>query len=124
MKRAILMVLSLMAAAGSADADGDAAIGERIYKKCVACHSIVDAANKLGPSLLGIVDKKAGAAEGYAYSAAFKTFAEAGAVWDDKTLDAWIANPKSVVKGSKMAFVGLKNETERADLIAFLKTKK
>jgi cytochrome c len=124
MKRAILMVLSLMAAAGSAYADGDAAIGERIYKKCVACHSIVDAANRLGPSLFGIVDKKVGAAESYAYSAAFKTFASTGAVWDDKTLDAWIANPKAVVTGSKMAFVGLKKETERADLIAFLKTKK
>ena len=104
-------------------ADGDAIRGEQIAKQCAACHSFVDSSNKVGPSLLGIVGRKPGAAEGYAYSEPFKAYAASFAAWDDATLDAWLKDPKTVVKGTKMAFAGLKDDAVRADLIAFLKTK-
>jgi cytochrome c len=124
MNRAMLLTLSMLAATGTAYADGDSVKGEQIYKKCLVCHSITDTKNKIGPSLLGIMDKKAGTVEGFVYSAAFRKYAETGVVWDDSTLDAWIANPKAVVSGTKMAFVGIKDDTVRADLIAYLKTNK
>ncbi len=126
MKKAVLIALAMTfcTSLAQAQAVGDAAKGEQIYKKCLVCHVIADKANKVGPSLLGIVDQKAGAAEGFKYSEAFKTYAATGVVWVDKTLDAWLTNPKAVVKGTKMVFVGMKNEQERADVIAYLKSKK
>ena len=62
-------------------------------------------------------------AEGYAYSEGFKAYAASAGVWDDATLDAWLKEPKAVVKGTKMTFAGIKDDGVRADLIAYLKTK-
>jgi len=123
MKRAILIGLALITGVGLAHADGDAAKGEQTAKACMACHSFTDKANKVGPSLVGIVGRKPGTAEAYAYSDAFKKYAAAAAAWDDATLDAYLKDPKAVVPGTKMAFAGVKDDAARADLIAFLKTK-
>ena len=123
MNRLVLASLVLALSAGASWADGDAAKGEQVAKQCAACHSFTDNANKVGPSLLGIVGKKPGTADGYAYSEPFKAYAASFAAWDDATLDAWLKDPKTVVKGTKMAFAGLKDDAVRADLIAFLKTK-
>src|SRR5476649_1795452 len=109
MKLAILVGLALIASAGLAKADGDAAKGEQTAKQCAACHSFTDTANKVGPSLLGIVGRKPATAEGYAYSDAFKKYAATAAAWDDATLDAYLKDPKAIIPGTKMTFAGLKD---------------
>jgi cytochrome c len=110
-------------ATGTAQAGGDVAKGEQVFKKCMACHAISEKANKHGPHLVGIVGRPVASIEGYNYSEAMKAHAATSAAWDEAALLAYIENPKAVVAKSKMAFAGLKKETERADLIAFLKTK-
>jgi cytochrome c len=121
-KKFVLVGLGLVLSSSFGWADGDAAKGEQTAKQCAACHSFTDTSNKVGPSLLGIVGRKPGTAEGYSYSEPFKTYAASVAAWDDATLDAWLKDPKSVVKGTKMTFAGLKVDAVRADLIAYLKT--
>ena len=100
-------------------ADGDAAKGKKLWKKCKACHT-TDAGgkNKIGPNLHGIFGKKAGSVEGYKYSAALK---DSGITWDDATMDTWLKKPKEMVKGTKMVFPGFKKESQRQDMIAYLK---
>ena len=123
MKRLVISGLALIMATGLARAEGDAAKGEPVAKICMACHSLADASNRVGPSLVGVVGRKPASAEGYAYSEAFKKYAETAAAWDDATLDAYLKDPKGIVPGTKMAFGGVKDDAQRADLIAFLKTK-
>jgi cytochrome c len=110
-------------ASGPAQADGDVAKGEQVYKKCMACHTVSDKTNKVGHHLVGIVGRPVAAVEGYKYSDDMKAYAATGAVWDEVTLQAYLEKPKAVVAKTKMAFAGLNKEDERADLIAFLKTK-
>ena len=98
-------------------ADGDAAAGERVFVRCRACHMIDQEQNRLGPHLVGVFGREAGAVEGYTYSPAMQ---EADVVWDEETLDAYLADPRGYIPGNKMAFVGLRNEEERANLIAYL----
>jgi cytochrome c len=91
---------------GMAFADGDVVKGEQAFKKCMACHTVTDKTNKVGPHLFGM-----------------KEYAATGAVWDEATLEAYLENPKMIVSKTKMAFAGLKKPDERSDLIAFLKSK-
>ena len=121
--RLVLACILVLAASisTSAFAEGDVAKGETSFKKCMACHAIgPDAKTKVGPPLNGIVGAKWAHFEGYAYSADIKDGAAAGKVWDEATLDAYIANPKAIAPKGKMAFAGIKNDDERKDLIAFL----
>ena len=104
-------------------ADGDIGKGEKVFKKCMACHSVADKTNKVGPYLLGVFGRKVATAEGYVYSDSMKEFAATGVVWDEAALNAYLENPKALVAKTKMAFAGIKKEDERADLIAFLKGK-
>ena len=121
MRLVLASALVLAAATGSAYADPDVAKGETVFKKCMACHAIgPDAKVKVGPPLNGIVGAKWAHFEGYAYSQDIKDGAAAGKVWDEATLNDYIENPKHLVPKGKMAFAGVKNEQERADLIAFL----
>jgi cytochrome c len=114
---------ALCAVSGAANAQGDVAKGENSFKKCKICHQVGDTAkNGVGPQLNGIVGRKAGTAEGFAYSPAMKAEGEKGLVWDDASLAKYIENPKDFVPQNKMAFVGIKQEAERADVIAYLKT--
>ena len=80
--------------------------------------------NVVGPNLFGVVGRAVAAHEGYQYSDAMKAFAEGGKVWDPATIDAYLANPKGVVPGTKMAFPGVKSEADRANVIAYLETLK
>ena len=118
----IAIPLSLAAAmtvsASGAAWAGDAAAGEKVYKKCKACHALEAGKNKVGPSLAGIAGSDAGKVEGYKYS---KALLESGVVWDDASLDAYLAKPKDFIKGTKMSFAGLKKEEDRANVIEFLK---
>lgn len=117
-KRVLAAVVLAIIAASPALAEGDAAAGEKVYKKCKTCHSLEAGKNKLGPNLAGIFGRQAGSVEGFKYSAAM---ASSGIVWDEATLDAFLAKPKDVVPKTKMAFAGLKKEEQRQDLIAYLK---
>jgi len=99
-------------------AAGDPASGEKVFKKCAVCHSLEEGTNKVGPSLHGIFGRTAGHVDGFKYS---KVMAESGIVWDESTIDAYLADPKGYLPKNRMAFAGLKKETDRADLIAYLK---
>ena len=97
--------------------------GEAVFKKCRACHLVGEnARNAVGPALNAIVGRRAGAADAYAYSANLKELGAAGLVWDEPTLQRYLENPKAVVPHGKMAFPGLEEAQERADVIAYLKT--
>ena len=95
---------------------GDAVAGRLVFRKCQACHSMEPGKTILGPSLAGILGRKAGSDPGYSYSPAMK---QANIVWDAKSLDAYLRDPQKVVPGNKMPFPGLKTDNDRADVIAF-----
>ena len=100
------------------------AAGEAVFKKCKACHLYNKEKNRVGPHLVGIVGRKAGAIEGYKYSKSLKKMAEEGGlVWDDANLDKYLESPRKFIKRGKMAFAGLKKPEDRANVIAFLKDK-
>lgn len=111
-------LVAVPAVASAQDADA----GKSVFGKCRACHAVGEGAkNMVGPMLNGIVGRKAGTVEGFAYSEAMKN---SGKTWDEATLDAYLADPKGYIAGNKMVFVGLKDETDRKNVIAFLKTHK
>ena len=108
--------------ASLAHAAGDPAAGEAAFKKsCAACHTTDAGNNKVGPSLHGVVGRRAASLAGYAYSDALK---KADKTWDDQTLDAYLANPRAAVPGTKMVFLGLKSEDDRQNVIAYLESQK
>ncbi len=123
MKLFVLTTVGICLMAGAALADGDAVKGEQVFKKCMACHTASDKTNKVGPYLVGVVGRKVATAEGFNYSDGMKEYAATGAVWDEATLATYLENPRAIVPKTKMAFAGVKKEDERADLIAFLKSK-
>jgi cytochrome c len=99
---------------------GDAASGERLFRvQCAACHSTEPGRNKVGPSLAGVFGRAYGAAPGYRYPAAGRDVA---LVWDDETLDKYLANPKSLLPQGAMPYAGLRNPAQRADILAYLQT--
>jgi len=114
----------VLAAAGTslAHAAGDAQAGEAVFKKtCAVCHTTEEGKNKIGPSLHGVVDRPSASLADYSYSDAMK---KADKTWDDQTLDAYLANPRGLVPGTKMIFVGLKSEQDRQNVIAYLESQK
>jgi cytochrome c len=111
----------LMTSAFPAFADGDAAKGEKVFVKCKTCHDVEKGVNKVGPTLKGIVGRKAASVADYKYSEAMMAKAAEGIVWDEATLTAYLPDPKAFVPKTKMAFAGLKKPEEIADLISFLK---
>ena len=116
-----VLAAGLIAAGSAAALAQDAEAGKAVFNKCSACHSTDAGKNMVGPSLHGVYGRKAGSVEGFNYSDAMKA---SGKTWDDAALDAYIADPKGAVPGNKMVFVGIKDETDRKNLIAFLKTVK
>ncbi len=97
--------------------------GEKVFKKCKACHQVGDsAANKTGPVLNGIVGAPAGAVEGFKYSKPLMAAAEGGLIWDNAELAAFLAKPKAYMKGTKMSFAGLKKDSDVAAVIVYLQS--
>ena len=95
--------------------------GAKVFKKCAACHSIdKGGANKIGPGLWGIVNKKVGAAEGFKYSAALSGY---GKNWTFEELNGFLHKPMKYIKGTKMGFAGLKKDSDRANVIAYMNSK-
>jgi cytochrome c len=94
--------------------------GQAVFRsQCGICHSPVQGKNLVGPSLFGVIGRKSGSIEGFRYSAANKA---ADITWDATTLDKYLTAPKEVVPGTIMTYAGLKDDTKRADLIAWLAT--
>jgi len=119
--RDVLMLLACalayLGSGGGAYADGDAARGKQIFKKCAACHSLEAGKVRIGPPLHGVLGRQAGSVKGFAYSKAMKS---AEVVWSGSTLDKYLTAPKTFIPGNRMPFPGLSNEKDRADLIAYL----
>lgn len=107
-----------LAVTAGAQAEGDAIAGKKVFNKCRACHSF-DAKKKIGPTLAGVMGRKAGTVEGYRYSKAFQA---SDVVWDEASIGAYLAAPRKYIKGTKMAFAGLRKPADIANIIAFLKT--
>ncbi|MGE3289831.1 MAG: cytochrome c family protein [Geminicoccaceae bacterium] len=108
----------LMLEATGAIAAGDAETGARAFQACAACHSLEPGRHRTGPSLAGVLGREAGSAEGFhRYSPALQA---SGVVWNEATLDAWIADPRALVPGNRMIFRGLADAKTRADLVAYL----
>ncbi|MFT6556205.1 c-type cytochrome [Sneathiella sp.] len=101
-------------------ASADVSKGEKVFKKCGACHTVDEGgANKIGPNLYGVLNRAKGAVDGFSYSSALM---EKGGDWSYESLDAFLEKPKDYIKGTKMSFNGLKKPTDRADLIGYLRT--
>jgi cytochrome c len=98
---------------------GDLENGRRAFARCRSCHTITPGGpNMAGPNLYGVFGRQAGALDKYSYSHALRT---AGFTWDAEKLDHWLENPKTFLPGNKMTFAGLRDATDRRDVIAFLK---
>lgn len=111
------MMLSLAWAGGAMAQDVEA--GAKAFNKCRSCHQVGETAkNGVGPVLKGLFGRKAGSVDGYNYSAANKN---SGVVWTEAVFATYIRDPKAAMPGNKMAFAGIKNDQEIADLSAFLK---
>jgi cytochrome c len=120
--KVIIMVLATSAALArlAAAAEGDPEQGRKEFVKCVMCHSAEPAVHKTGPSLAGVVGRRAGTAPGFGrYSDAMKN---ADVRWNEQTLDAFLSNPRGFIPGSRMTMRGLQAPRERQDIIAYLKT--
>ena len=116
MLAALLLAASAALPADGEAAGGDAARGEAIYQRCLACHTLEH--DRVGPRHCGLFGRTAGGLAGYAYSPAMKKH---GVTWNEETLDRFIENPLKTVPGTKMGYAGIKDPQERADLIAYLK---
>ncbi len=103
----------------AAASTGDVKKGKKVFKKCKACHVVNKEKNRVGPHLVNIVGRTAGSVEGFKYS---KAMAGAGLDWTVENLSAYLAKPKDFLPGNKMAFAGLRKESQIADVIAYLES--
>lgn len=117
MKKTFLPLLAVLSLSAPAFAEGDADAGEKVFKKCAACHTVEPGKRKPGPHLQSIFGREAGTVEGFKYS---KPMINSGIIWDATTLAAFLTDPKKTVKGTKMSFRGIKDSDDLADLIAYL----
>lgn len=102
-------------------ADGNIAAGEKLFKRCAACHAVEPGgASKAGPNLHDVVGRTSGTLTGFAYSDAMTKLGAGGHVWTPEEIDKFIENPKQLVPGTKMAFPGLKKPQDRLDVVAYL----
>ena len=117
--RALFLGLALAAMSAPSASAADVENGRKLFRQCEACHA-VDAGgkNKIGPNLHGVIGRKAGLVDGYSYS---KAMAASGIVWDDANLGEYLERPAAFLKGNKMAFAGMRKDTDRADVIAYIK---
>lgn len=110
------------AAAPEAVIEPTAAMGEQVFKRCVACHTIdKGGANGIGPNLHGIVGRAVASHEGFNYSSAMKAH---GGVWDDAALDAYLTSPAKAIPGNRMTFFGIADPADRKALILYLDAQK
>lgn len=117
-----IVIAAGLALPGGQAIAGDATAGKTVFTTvCAICHSNQPGQNRIGPTLFGVFDRKSGTVPGYHYSAASEG---ADVVWDEATLDKYLQSPRSVIPGTKMTYAGLKDQTKRDNLIAYLETLK
>lgn len=124
MGKVIQAAIALMLAATPVMAqsdEGDPAKGEKVFKKCKACHVVDKEKNKVGPHLVNLFGRTAASVKGYKYSSAMKAKGAEGLVWEAETLDPYLKKPRGYIAKTKMAFPGLKKESDRKNLLAYLK---
>ena len=120
--RAMLAAVLVAASAVEAAETADAERGAQLWVQCRSCHDLGEGArNRVGPHLNGLFGRPAAGIEGYAYSEDMERAGADGLVWTAETLDHYIENPRSLVTGTRMAFRGIDEAEDRADLIAFLR---
>jgi cytochrome c len=112
-------LIALAVSASPALAEGDADAGKKVFSQCIACHRAEEGKNLIGPSLFGVYGRPAASVAGFSYSPAMKN---SKITWDDASLDKYLEAPLQVVRGGRMAFPGVKDKNQRADVIAYLKT--
>ncbi len=104
---------------GELIASADLERGEKLFLQCRACHTLGRGqGHKAGPNLYGVIGRQAGTAPGFDYSEALKN---SGIVWSAETLDAWLRQPRDLVPGNRMIFMGIGKARDRASLIAYLR---
>jgi cytochrome c len=114
-----------LASSAPALAEGDATKGKEAFAKCAICHQVGPGAqNLVGPELNGVVGRKAASVQNFVYSAGMKKLGDEGFTWTEEHIDKWISDPKAMIADSPMAlaFQGVSDAGERADIIAYLKT--
>ena len=107
--------------AGNTPVDGDAKKGQKIYKKCATCHFADREKHLVGPHLVKIIGRKAGTAKNYAYSKAMRKKGNDGLIWTEDNLVTYLRKPKAFVPGTNMNFAGIRKETDRINLVTYLK---
>lgn len=118
----VLSAASAMPARAQDQPAGDAEAGRTLFnRQCVACHAVQAGQNKVGPSLAGVYGRQAAEAPGFNFSPAMKG---TGRTWNAEALDAYLADPRGSVPGTRMIYAGLKDPKQRADVIAYLATLK
>jgi cytochrome c len=112
---AALLLLALLPAVAAAE--GGAAHGERLYAACAPCHQLSAQSGRSGPSLLGVLGRRAGSLEDFRFS---RAMAGSGVTWTEEALDAFLENPQAYVKGTRMPFAGIRDPADRAAIISYL----
>ena len=115
----LIISLLIVASAATLALSADPVSGEKVFKRCLACHTVGENAKPgVGPVLNGLLGRKAGTYPGFKYTEANKN---SGLVWDEPTLANYLKNPRAAIPGTSMTFIGIKKEEEIEDLIAYLK---
>lgn len=127
---AVLALMLLIGGTGHAFAQGlqefdepplaDPVKGERIFRKCLQCHTVNPDEKKIGPNLAGLIGRIPGSIPDFGYSQDMIDFGNAGNFWNEETLDVFLTKPRNLMQRTKMAFPGLRKEKDRVDLIAYL----
>ncbi|TCD11949.1 c-type cytochrome [Oricola cellulosilytica] len=123
--KAGVVVAAVVGSAVIADIAESAEIaeGEKVFRKCAACHTVgEDAKSRVGPHLNDLFGRTAGTVDGFKYSAAMVAAGEGGLAWDEQSLTQFLVKPREVVSGTKMAFAGLRKSVDVANVLAYLKT--
>jgi cytochrome c len=116
-------LLAVVSASPSAHAEGDAGRGARVFQRCFSCHSVDPNEKPLqGPNLAGVIGRRAGTLPRFEYSEAMTAAGRNGLIWTEEKLDLYVTDPEAVVPGTAMGPVRLAKPTDRADLIAYLKS--
>ena len=119
-KRRAAIVAPLLLGPATAALAADPAAGQKIFKtQCGICHAVAPSQNRIGPTLFGVVGRRSGSVPGFNYTADHKKL---DVTWDAATLDKYLANPRAMVPDTSMIYAGLKDDAERADLVAYLAT--
>jgi cytochrome c len=108
---------ALLIAANGASGQGDPKRGEKVFEECRACHTVEKGSNGVGPSLLGVIGRRAGELDDFRYSPALK---RANITWTRQNLDAFLADPQKVVPANRMPYAGMPEAKDRADVIEYM----